>query len=114
MNCINFSADSTLLCVASDHGTIHVFAVNDGSRLLLLKMVAIAVLVTFSGAKIFVFLSRALCLFNHDCHDVMYLFQEPPTPAPLGCGILSSKILLIRVELLQDGGAGGNKVTGFS
>jgi len=32
VNCINFSADSTLLCVASDHGTIHVFAVNDGSR----------------------------------------------------------------------------------
>ena len=32
INCINFSSDSTLLCVASDHGTIHVFAVNDGSR----------------------------------------------------------------------------------
>lgn len=26
--CINFSKDSTLLCVSSDHGTIHVFALN--------------------------------------------------------------------------------------
>ena len=73
--------------------------------------------VTFSVVKISFFLARAkaICLFKHyDRNDVMYLFQEPPAPAPLGCGILSSQILLIRVELLQDGGAGGNKVTGFS
>jgi len=27
--CINFNTDSTLLCVSSDHGTIHIFAVDD-------------------------------------------------------------------------------------
>jgi len=32
INCINFSSDSSLICVASDHGTIHVFAVTDGTR----------------------------------------------------------------------------------
>lgn len=28
---INFNNDSTLLCVSSDHGTIHVFSVEDRS-----------------------------------------------------------------------------------
>lgn len=32
INCINFNSDSSLLCVASDHGTIHVFSVSDNSR----------------------------------------------------------------------------------
>ncbi|XP_065659565.1 WD repeat domain phosphoinositide-interacting protein 3 isoform X2 [Hydra vulgaris] len=27
--CINFSSDSSLLCVSSDHGTVHIFAVED-------------------------------------------------------------------------------------
>ncbi|XP_046399170.1 WD repeat domain phosphoinositide-interacting protein 3 [Ischnura elegans] len=27
--CINFNSNSTLLCVSSDHGTIHIFAVED-------------------------------------------------------------------------------------
>lgn len=30
--CINFSFDSTLLCVSSDHGTVHVFATEDTKR----------------------------------------------------------------------------------
>ncbi|XP_060872294.1 WD repeat domain phosphoinositide-interacting protein 3 [Metopolophium dirhodum] len=29
--CINFNADSTMMCVASDHGTIHIFALEDQS-----------------------------------------------------------------------------------
>lgn len=28
---INFNADSTMMCVASDHGTIHIFALEDQS-----------------------------------------------------------------------------------
>ncbi|XKL60934.1 hypothetical protein PGB90_007991 [Kerria lacca] len=27
--CINFNSDSSLLCVASDHGTVHIFSVED-------------------------------------------------------------------------------------
>lgn len=27
--CINFNQDSSMLCVASDHGTVHIFAVED-------------------------------------------------------------------------------------
>lgn len=27
--CINFNQDSSLLCVASDHGTVHIFALED-------------------------------------------------------------------------------------
>jgi len=30
--CINFSQDSSLLCVASDHGTVHIFALEDIKR----------------------------------------------------------------------------------
>jgi len=30
--CINFNQDSTLLCVASDHGTIHIFSLESGSK----------------------------------------------------------------------------------
>lgn len=30
--CINFNQDSTLLCVSSDHGTVHVFASEDPGR----------------------------------------------------------------------------------
>jgi WD40 repeat protein len=28
--CINFNADSSLLCVSSDHGTIHIFSLDEG------------------------------------------------------------------------------------
>lgn len=28
-NSINFNHDSSLLCVSSDHGTVHIFAVED-------------------------------------------------------------------------------------
>ena len=28
--CINFNADSSLLCVSSDHGTIHIFSLEEG------------------------------------------------------------------------------------
>ncbi|XP_078490388.1 WD repeat domain phosphoinositide-interacting protein 3 [Ciona intestinalis] len=27
--CINFNVDSTLLCASSDHGTVHIFSIND-------------------------------------------------------------------------------------
>ena len=30
--CINFNADSSLLCVASDHGTIHIFSISAGTK----------------------------------------------------------------------------------
>ena len=30
--CINFNHDSSLLCVSSDHGTIHIFAVDDHKK----------------------------------------------------------------------------------
>ncbi|XP_076452750.1 WD repeat domain phosphoinositide-interacting protein 3-like [Babylonia areolata] len=30
--CINFSPDSSLLCVASDHGTVHIFSTEDQKR----------------------------------------------------------------------------------
>lgn len=30
--CINFNQDSSLLCVSSDHGTVHIFAVDDPKR----------------------------------------------------------------------------------
>ena len=30
--CINFNADSSLLCVASDHGTIHIFSISEGTK----------------------------------------------------------------------------------
>lgn len=30
--CINFNHDSSLLCVSSDHGTIHIFAVDDPKK----------------------------------------------------------------------------------
>ncbi|XP_057310768.1 WD repeat domain phosphoinositide-interacting protein 3-like [Hydractinia symbiolongicarpus] len=30
--CINFNHDSSLLCVSSDHGTVHIFAVEDPRR----------------------------------------------------------------------------------
>lgn len=30
--CINFNSDSTLLCVSSDHGTIHIFSLEDGNK----------------------------------------------------------------------------------
>lgn len=30
--CINFNQDSTLLCVSSDHGTVHIFAAEDPKR----------------------------------------------------------------------------------
>ncbi|KAK2716947.1 hypothetical protein QYM36_007183, partial [Artemia franciscana] len=30
--CLNFNRDSSLLCVSSDHGTIHVFSVDDESK----------------------------------------------------------------------------------
>jgi len=30
--CINFSSDSSLLCVSSDHGTVHIFAVEDPGK----------------------------------------------------------------------------------
>ena len=46
INCINFSSDSTLLCVASDHGTIHVFAVNDGSRRGWFLIITIMIMIT--------------------------------------------------------------------
>ena len=29
---INFNHDSSLLCVSSDHGTVHIFAVEDGKK----------------------------------------------------------------------------------
>lgn len=29
--CINFNADSSLLCVSSDHGTIHIFSLEEGA-----------------------------------------------------------------------------------
>lgn len=30
--CINFNMDSSLMCVSSDHGTVHIFAVEDSKR----------------------------------------------------------------------------------
>ncbi|GBM59624.1 WD repeat domain phosphoinositide-interacting protein 3, partial [Araneus ventricosus] len=30
--CINFNFDSSLICVSSDHGTVHIFAVEDSKR----------------------------------------------------------------------------------
>jgi len=30
--CINFNSDSSLLCVASDHGTIHIFSISEGTK----------------------------------------------------------------------------------
>ncbi len=30
--CINFNATSTLLCVASDHGTIHIFSLEEKNK----------------------------------------------------------------------------------
>jgi len=30
--CINFNSDSSLLCVSSDHGTIHIFSLEDGNK----------------------------------------------------------------------------------
>lgn len=30
--CLNFNSDSSLLCAASDHGTVHIFAVEDPKR----------------------------------------------------------------------------------
>lgn len=30
--CINFNHDSSLLCVSSDHGTVHIFSVEDGKK----------------------------------------------------------------------------------
>ncbi|XP_014671392.1 PREDICTED: WD repeat domain phosphoinositide-interacting protein 3-like [Priapulus caudatus] len=30
--CINFNHDSSLLCVSSDHGTVHIFAVEDAKK----------------------------------------------------------------------------------
>ncbi|XP_076309646.1 WD repeat domain phosphoinositide-interacting protein 3-like isoform X2 [Tachypleus tridentatus] len=30
--CINFNHDSSLLCVSSDHGTVHIFAVEDSKK----------------------------------------------------------------------------------
>ena len=30
--CINFNASSTLLCVASDHGTIHIFSLEEKNK----------------------------------------------------------------------------------
>jgi len=30
--CINFNSDSSLLCVASDHGTVHIFSVSEGTK----------------------------------------------------------------------------------
>ena len=30
--CINFNSDSSLLCVSSDHGTIHIFSLEDKNK----------------------------------------------------------------------------------
>jgi WD40 repeat protein len=30
--CINFNQESSLLCVSSDHGTVHIFAVDDSKK----------------------------------------------------------------------------------
>jgi len=32
INCINFNSDSSLLCVASNHGTIHIFSISEGTK----------------------------------------------------------------------------------
>jgi len=30
--CVNFNSDSSLICVASDHGTIHIFSLSQGTK----------------------------------------------------------------------------------
>ena len=30
--CINFNSDSSMLCVASDHGTIHIFSISESTK----------------------------------------------------------------------------------
>ncbi|KAF7488718.1 WD repeat domain phosphoinositide-interacting protein 3 [Sarcoptes scabiei] len=32
ISCINFNQDSSLICVSSDHGTVHIFAVDDAKK----------------------------------------------------------------------------------
>jgi len=32
IHCINFNSDSSLLCVASDHGTIHIFSITEATK----------------------------------------------------------------------------------
>lgn len=32
INCINFNSDSSLLCASSDHGTVHIFSITEGTK----------------------------------------------------------------------------------
>ena len=98
INCINFSSDSTLLCVASDHGTIHVFAVNDGSRRGWFLIITIMIMIMITTQS------------ESWSPITIMIFQEPPAPTPPRCGAFSSQIFLLRVEFLSDGGARGYKV----
>ena len=98
INCINFSSDSTLLCVASDHGTIHVFAVNDGSRRGWFLIITIMIMIMITTQS------------ESWSPITIMIFQEPPAPTSPRCSAFSSQIFLLRVEFLSDGGARGHKV----
>ena len=60
---INFNQDSSLLCVSSDHGTVHVFASEDPARNKQSRYECTCIYMYVSHIQIYIYLSYRMCVY---------------------------------------------------